>query len=358
VDLIRHAEPPVASREPQSADPIRSPAAASESGSEILGRRIVLVIDSDSFDAGVWQRAALAARAFLAQLGPHDRAGLYVAPAGPVLEPTIDRARVARALGAVVARGPTLTTQFNLRPSEIVDIAAEGVQLRSPASAVRRNRESAFEEGSDTPTVQAVHMRECPDDPQCPGQILLEANSAIHELETRALESVVALRQMSALLASWPARKTVVLLSGGLTVSDRAGGRPNPPDLSRVLGEAIARANAAIYTLHIGAGMQEGYSATRRVVARSGTDDIRELGMQSEWLDRFSEAAGGALFRVDRDSGAGAFQRILNETSVYYLLGVEPAPDDRDGRLRPLRVRVRRDDTTVRSRSWVIIPSK
>ena len=43
-------------------------------------------------------------------------------------------------------------------------------------------------------------------------------------------------------------------------------------------------------------------------------------------------AAGGALFKVQVGSGEYAFDRVLREISAYYMLGVEPADEDRDGR--------------------------
>jgi len=49
---------------------------------------------------------------------------------------------------------------------------------------------------------------------------------------------------------------------------------------------------------------------------------------------------------------------VLRETSAYYLLGVEPATADRDGRPRELRVKVHRRGVSVRSRQWVVIPAK
>ncbi len=48
----------------------------------------------------------------------------------------------------------------------------------------------------------------------------------------------------------------------------------------------------------------------------------------------------------------------LMETSAYYLLGVEPATADRDGRLRELKVAVREPGVTVRHRTWVIVPKR
>jgi hypothetical protein len=62
------------------------------------------------------------------------------------------------------------------------------------------------------------------------------------------------------------------------------------------------------------------------------------------------------MFRSLTDDGAYAFDRLLRETSAYYLLGVEVADRDRDGRTHELKVRVDASNATTRGRSWVMIP--
>ncbi len=321
------------------------------------GRILVLAVDTRSFDVATWQRASVAARAFVAALLPSDQMGVYAYPDGPMLMPGTDHGRVATAISTVLAGGQTLVTQFNLTPSEVVDIAAESVRLVSPASAVRRTRDRSFDQGNDAPTVQAVHLRECPQDPDCPGRILLDANAAVQQLESRAIEGLSGLDHMTRTIAEWPGRKTVVLLTRGLAVSDRPGGRPDPGDVSRVIGQAAARANASVYTLYVESNLREQFAASRRIIGRPGADMAREQRMQSAWLEQFSDAAGGVLLRIGQDPGAAGWQQVLRETSAYYLLGVQPEQADRDGRLHTLRVRVDRRGTTVRSRSWVVVPA-
>jgi tetratricopeptide (TPR) repeat protein len=64
------------------------------------------------------------------------------------------------------------------------------------------------------------------------------------------------------------------------------------------------------------------------------------------------------LMTAIQGSGEFAFDRILGETSAYYLLGVEPDDSDRDGRPRQLTVRVNAGQRGVsaRARSWVMVP--
>lgn len=355
VDFIRHGA--TAATRPER-DEVKSPSRAGGPDASATGRLIVLAVDSRTFDVATWQRVAVTSRAFVAGLQPDDRIGLYVYPDGPVLLPSTDRTRASLAIAGVRVADQGLVTRFNLSPSEVVDIAAESVRLVSPASAVRRTRDQAFDLGADAPTVQAVHMRECPRDPDCPGRILLDANAAVHQLESRALESFAGLDGMTRTLAEWPGRKTVVLLTRGLPVSDRPGGRPDPGDVSRMLGQTLARANASLYTLHAESNPREEFAASRRMIGRPGADMVREQRMQSAWLEQFSEAAGGLLLRVGRDDGAAGWQQVLRETSAYYLLGVQPEQADRDGRLHTLRVKVDRSGTTVRSRTWVVVPAE
>jgi hypothetical protein len=58
--------------------------------------------------------------------------------------------------------------------------------------------------------------------------------------------------------------------------------------------------------------------------------------------------------------GAGefAFERLLRENAGVYLLGVEPAAADADGKPRQLRVRLanaRDRGATIRHRQWAVV---
>jgi VWFA-related protein len=319
-------------------------------------RRVVIAVDSGSFEAGAWQRAFPAAREFLAGLDPDDEVGLFVAPFGPVIAPSFDRARVQRALAAVVARGRSFDSQFNLTPTEVVDIMAESAALNSPATALRRTISAALDDGRDAPTVARVQRRECPNDFDCPGRILLDASNAVADLEARTMQSLNGVDAMFAAVASWPGRKTVVFLSGGMLTSDRPGGRPDVADMARLLGRHVAGSDAVVYTLLVDATFQQAFSAGTRIMTTPGGDQMRETRMVSSWLEQFSDAAGGALFRVQADQGEAAFARVRREMGAFYLLGVEPGSEDRDGRPRALRVRVSLPGTSVRSRQWVALP--
>jgi hypothetical protein len=80
--------------------------------------------------------------------------------------------------------------------------------------------------------------------------------------------------------------------------------------------------------------------------------------MWGRWLEEFSHAAGGQRIYVPVGGGDFAFGRVLRESSGYYLLGVEPAREDRDGKPRELEVELNRKGLSVRSRQWVIVPAE
>ena len=113
-----------------------------------------------------------------------------------------------------------------------------------------------------------------------------------------------------------------------------------------------------VYTLFVDQRWLEQNSAKIRQSTANPSNLGRDSNILEQWLDGFSDKAGGALIKVLAGSGELAFDRIIRETSAYYLLGVEPAEADRDGRPRELKVQVSGHGVTVRGRSWVVVPKK
>jgi hypothetical protein len=60
---------------------------------------------------------------------------------------------------------------------------------------------------------------------------------------------------------------------------------------------------------------------------------------------------------VQTGSADRVFDRVLRETSAFYLLGVQVDEADRDGAAHAIRVGVKRRGSTVRHRNVVIIPA-
>ena len=171
-------------------------------------------------------------------------------------------------------------------------------------------------------------------------------------------ESLGGIELLLSRLAAIPGRKSVVLVSAGLMVSDRLEGRPDVGKMADLIGQVAARANATVYTIHFdqvsltgtGVGAQRGYGTT------SGLS--RDRALFGTFLDQFSDGAGGKRLYVPTGQGDFAFTRVLRESSGYYLLGVEPEDEDRDGLPRRLQVKVSGKGLTVRSRQWVVVPAR
>jgi VWFA-related protein len=206
--------------------------------------------------------------------------------------------------------------------------------------------------------VLKIQARECPgeDDLDCATKIYAEGMTLATQLEREAQMSLGGLESLLRMLSEMPGRKSVVLITGGLLVSDRLDGRPDPGTIARFMGQTAARANAVVYTIQIDAMFSSPGQASRRGL---GTMNLtRDRAMLSNWLEDFSRSAGGRRIDVPVGSGDFAFERVLRETSAYYLLGVEPAEVDRDGRPHELRVKVDRSGLTVRNRQWVVVPPR
>ena len=325
------------------------------------GRTFILAIDVSSLDAAGMLAVARAAREFVSALEPADRLGIFTIPFGPRVPPTTNRLIVRQALDGVSGQRAAVTGQFNLSTSEIIDITAEtagqGVLSRmSSQVAGAGGRGVPAPVANDTDTLQRVQLRECRRvaDLGCLEAIVSEAAALGQYLEERVIQSLTGITSLLDALGPGSGRKTVVVLSGGMAVSDRPGGRVDIGDEAKELGERAAHANAVVYAIHVDRDLSEIYSAQSRR-GRDAVSPARERAMASKLLSQFADASGGALLTSSVGSGEVAFERILRETSAYYLLGVEPTEADRDGKVHRLRVKVGTRDVTVRSRQWVVL---
>jgi len=328
------------------------------------GRIFMLAIDVGSFEVGQSRGVVQAAQTFVSRLEPNDLVGLYTFPVGPWVSPSTNRAELRRKLDTVVGQRQSLQSQYHLSPAEVVDITAEisALAMRSSPAPAPTNRGGTQPAsallGNETETLRRVQLRECGDtaDLRCIEAIETEATAMAFFYEGLVMQGLNGLGSLLQNLGETPGRKTVVVLSAGMPVSDRVGGRPNVGDQARVLGEQAARSNTTIYALHIDHSMLQAFSAETRHSDKQPVSRERESVMLGRMLDQFAGASGGTLLRVLVGSGEGMLDRVLLETSAYYLLGVEPTSSDRDGRTHALRVRVSRPGSTIRSRTWVLVP--
>ena len=228
------------------------------------------------------------------------------------------------------------------RPSEIVDITREMM-------------------GASGPTFEAVATRECGEagaDPFCRQRLMTDVTGMALYLEGQATASLGMLRSIVEDMNVFLGRKTLLLISGGMVASDSPGGRPDLGEIGVQVGKEAAFANTTIYTLFIESRAMDRFSAQQRTGDRNAVNASRDSALLGRWLEQFSGAAGGALFSVQVGNAEPALERIRTELSSYYLLGVEPGDEDRDGRTHEVLVKSNQPNVTIRGRRWVRVPKR
>src|SRR6185436_17016564 len=187
------------------------------------GRTFVLAIDAGSFQVGSERAPIESAQNFVQHLDPSDRIGLFVYPAGSQILPTTQRAPLTISLGRVTGQKDSLRTHYNLRPWEIVDITAQMSNPNSFLTAARNVTNPTADGGTqmELDPVLKIQARECPEDLDCPAKIYAEGIQLATQLERQVQTSLGGLEALLRALEKIPGRKSVVLVSAGLLVSDR-----------------------------------------------------------------------------------------------------------------------------------------
>jgi VWFA-related protein len=191
--------------------------------------------------------------------------------------------------------------------------------------------------------------------------------SAATDLSGR--DKYLALQKLAIDLGLVPGRKTIVLLTGNLTVAN------DQKSAMAAAIEACNKSNVAVYPIDVREPSQparfsaeNGSSGGRgRFPVGDGTGGIgrgggrspRGDGDPSEALDpggtsqqalfALASGTGGFVIRNAGELPAG-LQKIGREQTEYYVLGYTP-PEAKEGACHALRVKVDRAGTTVRARS-------
>ena len=134
--------------------------------------------------------------------------------------------------------------------------------------------------------------------------------------------------------------KTMVLVSEGFVMDNQESALVE-------IGELAQQARTSIYVLKLDDQM---FDMTQAAAPTAPFADRLERAAGIEIL---AGAARGSLFHITANPDA-AFARIESELSGYYLLGVEPGGNDKDGKSHPIRVSVNRPGAVVRSRRLLL----
>jgi VWFA-related protein len=355
-DLVRYDQPkpeaaPAAAAPPSVAvwpDAVRLRTSVSDS------RTFVLVIDASTFNPASGSDVTQAARRFIGGLQPADMVGLFVFPNGAQIAPTTDRKSILTALEKVNVHAYQSISNFNLRPSEVIELSPI-LWPQPPATSWcstpwRRLMAAICDPASSCSTATI------PDN--CSTQLVHEVRILVNENEHDATTSFSLLQSLIAALADVAGHKTLVLLSGGITTTHRGDRRPFIGNLDAAIGEEATRANTTIYTLFVDWRVNSQNTADQRRPRRNLTPLSADSDALSRSLDMFTGASGGGFFKSLTGDADFFFNRVSSETSAYYVLGVAPDPKDADGKPHELKVNVKQSGVTVRGGQWVTVDRK
>ena len=160
-------------------------------------------------------------------------------------------------------------------------------------------------------------------------------------------------------------RKAILLFSEGIDydIQDMF----NTSDTSMImLGTrnvvtAATRANASIYSidprgLHsMGEETMEMQPVLDTSLGFDGTGLRNEQRLAADSLRVLADETLGRA-AVETNDFAGAFDRVVKDSSSYYMLGYQSTDEPRDGRYRKLEVKLRRPGLTVRARKGYAAP--
>ena len=290
------------------------------------GRLIVIAIDQLGIRFGSARSILASAAKFLDRLSPADRIAFVAYPEpGVSIAFTSDHTRLKLGMERVVGRQQRFSGRYNVGLYEAI----------------------AISEKADGMLFSQVAERVCPrmtglERAQCEREMLIEADSMVRSVRQDAAESLRGLYDLLVALSTVEGPKTLILLSEGLVLD-------SPSDLEAVI-RAAAFARVTINVLVMDVPRDDtGVGVLRPTVTEDRDMQVRGLG------DLAGGSRGSLYYIVG--TGEAVFERLAGEMLAHYMLGVEQAPSDRDGRPHRIDVEVRRRGVTVRSRRAFVLSS-
>ncbi len=295
-------------------------------------RVLVIAVDEDSLETGEGPVAKQAASKFLDRLAPNDRAGVVAIPRlrSPVQVST-KRSDAKKALDAIIPGINRDSYQYNIGLAEALDIE------RGFADVFERvaRRECRISEEADWERVK---------NGSCPREVKMQCRPMVLQTKLRTQRSLDALALLADALTGVDGPKTVVLISGGLTVPDESPGAA----YSR-LEAAFGAAQVTLYTVFL-----ERSSLFGQVKYTPSPSAMADDRLEMAGIENATSAVGGTLL-VGIGTLDQYFDRVITELSGSYLLGIEAAAPDRDGRPHLVDVKVNRPGLEVRARKRYVI---
>jgi VWFA-related protein len=184
--------------------------------------------------------------------------------------------------------------------------------------------------------------------------------------QKRAFDARATIEELQA-VADWfgsvrGRKKTILLVSEGIDYDvDDVFNKSDASmliDRTRDLIRSATRSSVTIYSIDPrGLTDQGDQSIELSSLPSGGLGSLRnELRLQQNSLRTFAEETGGFAV-INTNSFTGAFDRIVQENSSYYVLAYYPPNPKRDGKFHNIQVRVGRPGLTVRARRGYANPT-
>ncbi len=280
-------------------------------------RVIVLVVDREQIPQGEGGQMLAAAAKFIDGLAPSDRAAVWDIPATSTrLQFTADRGALERRIRTM----PGTETPPYYGPWMIANEEAIQIQERVP---------NAFKD---------VVERECyKQPPTCPQEVQSQANQRALDIRRRTRATMIDIESLVDAVAPLEGPKHLVWITAGPPII-----REYQADLRRIIDKAAA-ARVIVHALQVWVAPYQ-----------ARTDSMRATPVQTDHTLSLSysiAAATGGL-SITALSGEVAFEQFAKNVSATYLLAIETAPADRDGKMHAIDVKVanRGFGVTVRAR--------
>jgi len=163
-----------------------------------------------------------------------------------------------------------------------------------------------------------------------------------------------AIEDLSKALAPVVQKKSVIYFSSGMS----GMGADNQVELRAAIDRAV-KANLSVYPVDArgleavvpgGDARQASASSSDVFSGRALTRQLDQQTTSQDTLASLASDTGGRAFFDVNDFG-GVYERVVQDSSAYYVLGYASTNPARDGRFRRLKIRVDRPDLRVEHRS-------
>lgn len=234
--------------------------------------------------------------------------------------------------------------------SRMIEMTREWPRLRDESEVLAIARE-------DKDAIQRAAVRACTDDPSAcqatPADMMVrdKARRLAGDMLRAGRDTLSSMTGLASGLARIPGPKTIVFLSSGFVVQEVES------NLRATVGQA-ARAGARIYAIDA-RGINRGVSADigDRPAAESPTSAPARFDIGLDGPNSLAVDTGGIFIRNENNIGR-ALTQIADDANRYYVLGYQPDDLKLDGQYRPVEVRVKRADVTIRARrGYLALPA-